>query len=1499
MKISHLLLPLVAAIGFSPMSATAAIATFSGRYVDGEGDVAQLEALDAAFESTRPSARMACLPLLYKRDWNGFVEAPSWPGWWIQNSFGATYGLQPFHGEEPYASWIANSQDLWFRFIGDGKQKGMAGLVGPEGCLCDAAAVTLNGGTQNGFGDFRHPSTRELPVDGKVLSHWVAFKQGDANAQHSDWFVGANAAALVMESDRLLFRRDIAAARARLPYLKRTAAFIESRRDPKTDLILCGRNSNLLAPSYAGVKNPDGSYGFGLLTEVAVNYAAGLDRLAEVCDFVGDNPASADYRATSAKVKTGLKRMMTPEGYFIRAEDPDGTRRGVFGAPKHGYFEAHPNQDAGAFRVTSDAENARIVDFMLHKVKGDAKPGSLIPNGLVLPNYPGYDDHSGEGNMAYGAWNNGASWPAHDGIFGIACFRAGEYAQPFRAFAAMRPLMEAHRNDAPLSAWGLTPWGNQLNKPHCFCYDSWGPVGGLVRGLFEYAPSAKGLRLWPHVPPAITRYLQKIPIVFGKTKIHMTSTGTGTVTKAIVNGKPAALDADGSLFLSLPADSTAATLSVEFLRGDAAPRGVSLAPPADLVPATADTGFWQDAPPEFTAARDFLAAMKQAGLGESFEAGQARLAIELLAVARERKAIRTAGKLVIPDLQQSHHIPPPDLDKVDELYRNNARWILGGLQDHLNGISYHRLPVAPAVLKLARETKLVREDGGGVVRIAPGGATAPRVLSPDGTMAITVRANGPLAYAVTVDGKPLLADSPLGLVFKDGLELGKNTRVTGVDTRSVDTKWQNGFGKCSVVRDQFNETRVHLREERDGAAPVDFDLVVRAYDDGVALRYDMPKQASLGSFTLTRDKTAFTFPQDARCLGGEWSNCGELHYPENRLAKLPESQMCLPIVVQVPGAMVALAEADVRDWSCSFLKHGSDRKTLFASPVLTGSSPACAVDVDVSGLDLLVLETSTGGDAFDFDHTVWADARLVRADGTEMPLSSLKPTASSQGYGALETDATVDKKPICLRGQTYQRGLGTHSPGRIEYTLKTGGAPFLRFKAVAGIADETGGKGSAEFRVSGAGQPATITLAADLAGDVVSQTPRATPWHVAMIARKPGGLVESNIIANLATPSQLQDTSWIKPGIMAWDKWWSIDGYGNLASDMEYVDLAADMGWPYMLVDWGWCTPVMPEPCALDPKAELTVNKDALDLPALFEHAKKKNVKLILWLHSNNVNRIGIEKTLAACAKMGAAGVKIDFMNRSDQGIVKWYEEVLATAAKHRLLVNFHGAYVPTGLARTWPNYITQEGILGNEYSKFGSCHPGTKMACDPKHHITLPFTRGLLGPGDFTPGGFLNRTIKDWRGGSPTQVMGTRARQLALAAVIDSPLLCMADSPANYRTKDGFAPGLEFFRDLPTVWDETRVLSANLAEHIVEARRKGNAWVVAAMNDDKPLTLKVPLDFLKEGEYTVRVFADKPEWETTPAEITDEVRTVKAGDILEIMMATHGGFAAKIERNK
>ena len=696
MRTTILLTALVLAI---LQSSQICAADFQGRWVEGDGDVATLEAIDAAFESTQPSARMVCLPLLYKRDWNGLVEGPTWASWWTQNSFGATYGLLPFIGSvEPYATWIGNSQAMWFDHMGDGQRKDRRCLVAPDGCLCDHASYWMNGAAEDGFGDPRRPPIEsQSKNNGQIRFENVMFKQGDGKAD-ADWYSGGTMAGLILESERLLVRHDKAEAKARLGNLKRVAAFLDSYRDPNRNLLMGGKGCNLLAPTYPGGRQKDGSMGKGYLTELSVNYVAALERLAEVCLLCNESRLAENYRATAQAVRAALPQLMTPEGYFIRAEDPDGTRRGVFAAAQYGAFEAHPNHDAGCFRVTTDAQNKTIIRYMLDQVKGAAVPGGLAPYGLILPNYPGYDDHPGEGNMTYGTWNNGGGWPANQGLMSVAAMRAGEFAHPLNAWAAMRPLMAAFRADAPLAGFGRFPWSPSQGRPYCFCYDNMGVPAGLLRGLFEYGYRANGVHLWPHIPPGIRRYAQKLPASFGHTRLWLATTGQGAPVRALVNGRSQSLDADGSLFL--PLDGTLGDVKVEFLLGDATASGVLAAARHTPIPATSV----DDALHDFKAVGSFQKAMERANLGDTFEAGQARVVVQMLAALRERRTLLATGKLRTPTLER---IPPPDLDAVDKLYCDQTSFVLGGLVDHLAGRGLWRRPVSPATLRIATEAGLL------------------------------------------------------------------------------------------------------------------------------------------------------------------------------------------------------------------------------------------------------------------------------------------------------------------------------------------------------------------------------------------------------------------------------------------------------------------------------------------------------------------------------------------------------------------------------------------------------------------------------------------------------------------------------------------------------------------------------------------------------------------------------------------------------------------------
>ena len=349
-----------------------------------------------------------------------------------------------------------------------------------------------------------------------------------------------------------------------------------------------------------------------------------------------------------------------------------------------------------------------------------------------------------------------------------------------------------------------------------------------------------------------------------------------------------------------------------------------------------------------------------------------------------------------------------------------------------------------------------------------------------------------------------------------------------------------------------------------------------------------------------------------------------------------------------------------------------------------------------------------------------------------------------------------------------------------------------------------------------------VTLVAKLAprldgeGLVKAETPCQSSWRVLMIARQPGQLIESEIIRNLATPSKLADTSWIKPGKMAWDHWWTGDTIMDTATIESYIQFAADMGWPYQLVDWHWYgDPDKPE-------ADITHVAPELDIDTVRKFAKERHVRLWLWLHSNDVDRNDAWKqAFPLYEKWGIAGVKIDFMDRDDQDMVNWYEKITAAAAEHHLMVNFHGAFKTSGFDRTYPNQITREGILGNEYNQWSK-------QVTPEHKLTLPFTRLLEGPADFTPGGFLNRQPDQFKTNvKPTEVQGTRAGELAFFVCYDSPVCCVCDAPDHIRDQ----AGADFLKIVPTVWDETLVLDGAVGEHLVMARRSGDDWYLGAMS--------------------------------------------------------------------
>lgn len=394
---------------------------------------------------------------------------------------------------------------------------------------------------------------------------------------------------------------------------------------------------------------------------------------------------------------------------------------------------------------------------------------------------------------------------------------------------------------------------------------------------------------------------------------------------------------------------------------------------------------------------------------------------------------------------------------------------------------------------------------------------------------------------------------------------------------------------------------------------------------------------------------------------------------------------------------------------------------------------------------------------------------------------------------------------------------------------------------------------------------------------VTGPLPHSSPWRVLMIGSQPGRLIESTILTSLNPPSAIAETSWIHAGKAAWD-WWSgsigADGKHafNTATMKYYVDFAARSGLEYMLVDAGWAS------------RDITNMNGRVDIPELVRYAGPKNVKIWIWLPYDRTAK-QMDQAFALYENWGVAGVKIDFIERDDQEGIGFYYRAAEQAAAHHLMVDFHGSTKPSGLDRTYPNIMGYEAVLGMEQSKGGARD-------NPDNHTTLAFTRMLAGRMDYTPGAFDNVTKEQFvaRGEKP-MVMGTRAHQLAMYVVYESPFQMVSDYPGAYENQ----PAFEFIRQVPATWDETRVLNGEPGEYVTIARRRGDRWFVGAMTNWKARELDVRLEFLGAGRYEAEIYADGKEADRSPKEVSIRRQTARAGTVLKIRLAPGGGYAARV----
>lgn len=499
---------------------------YNGKYCSGKGDIDFLRLIDESFAFFHPNPVVPNLTMIYNADWDTFTEGAGWGAWWIQNSYGFSYAATPFL-QEPWFSTLQRSWDLFWDNQGDGVRKGLWGdgtpnqlseLVAPDGGLGDTAAP------------------------GKII-----YKQGDGDVKMHDWFYEATAACLVMQAEILLVNRDKKALEHYLPKMERACNFIERTRDPKNNLFLVGPACNLLAPSYGGVKMPDGTFGKGYLTGVSITYLAALDRMIEIYKLTGNKEKLAEFKHRQKITRESLSQLMAPAGYFVKSVEPGGTKHGVLGQKQFGYLEGTVNADAVALRVVDKTTSEKIYN----QIAGFAE---IRPFDFLLTNAPGLDDTYGgwgrtsgkglEGFWTFGDWVNGGVWGTVEGRAILMYYRMGKFEDIRRSANRAMKWAKDFRMDAPWSQRGentSNPWSDKGKfrvGGVAVMVDNFAIPAATIRGLLDYDYKSDRLIIRPRVPGSITLYQQKEPVRFGEKRIFLTCVNGGPTLKSVkINGK--------------------------------------------------------------------------------------------------------------------------------------------------------------------------------------------------------------------------------------------------------------------------------------------------------------------------------------------------------------------------------------------------------------------------------------------------------------------------------------------------------------------------------------------------------------------------------------------------------------------------------------------------------------------------------------------------------------------------------------------------------------------------------------------------------------------------------------------------------------------------------------------------------------------------------------------------------------------------------------------------
>lgn len=645
------------------------------------------------------------------------------------------------------------------------------------------------------------------------------------------------------------------------------------------------------------------------------------------------------------------------------------------------------------------------------------------------------------------------------------------------------------------------------------------------------------------------------------------------------------------------------------------------------------------------------------------------------------------------------------------------------------------------------------------------GAQTHDVRSPDGRIAVTVDAEGEqLTYAVSKDGRTLVEPSPISMTLAGRTTLGDDPTVADTERRQVDRVLEPVVPeKRSRISDRFRELRVDFEE--------DFSVVVRAYNEGAAYRFETWRPGRIiveteqATFDLAEDQSGPPRFYWARNEDSFITHSESYYQPPLPTDSIGGRMSTTPLLATYgsDGPRVAVTEADLQDYPGMFVVG---------------------------------------------DHAAQDGNAMLRGTFAEVPLD------------------------VAVHGGDERNTFPTR---RADYIAHTNGA-------------------------------------------------RAFPWRVVAVAESDAALLENQLVYKLAPERQLDDTDWIEPGKVAWDWYNALNLYGvdfesgiNTRTYKHYIDFAAEHGLDYVILDEGWYE-----------LGDLMAVNDEIDVQELSTYAAERDVGLILWMVWKTLDR-QMDEALDQFAEWDIRGIKVDFMQRDDQDAVNFYRRTAREAAKRELLVNFHGSYKPTGLRRAYPNVITREGVNGLEQNKWSE-----KLT--PEHNVTIPFTRMLAGPMDYTPGAMANAQPEDFapRFERPMS-QGTRVHQLAMYVVYESPQQMLADSPSHYQRDPDV---MDFLSAVPVVWDETHALRAQIGDYVAVARRSESTWYLGAMGDEESRTLDVELSFLEEGtSYQLTSWADGPNADRYAEDYQKRTQSVSAGDTVTLELAPGGGYVARLQR--